>query len=93
MFLGIFKANSFKKNHTILAGQGGGPGWGKCPLLPSLFAHMATINYNHNPPIVGAERNLGIYRILGGNSQNVLCKFVRFFITLRHFYGVVIHRK
>jgi len=28
-----------------------------------------------------------------GNSQNFLGKFVRFFVTLRCFYGVVIHRK
>ncbi len=27
----------------------------------------------------------------GGNSQNFLSKFVRFFVTLRCFYGVVIH--
>jgi len=27
------------------------------------------------------------------NSQNFLGKFIRFFITLRCFYGVVIHRK
>ncbi len=31
-------------------------------------------------------------RCLGGNSQNVLHKFVRFFVTLRCFYTVVIHR-
>jgi len=31
---------------------------------------------------------------LGGDSQNFLGKFVRFFfVTLRCFYGVVIHRK
>jgi hypothetical protein len=30
---------------------------------------------------------------LGGNSQNILGKFVRFFVTLRCFYGVVIHRE
>jgi len=30
---------------------------------------------------------------LGGNSQNFLGKFVRFFITLRRFYIEVIHRK
>jgi len=29
----------------------------------------------------------------GGNSQNFLEKFVRFFVTFRCFYGVVIHRK
>jgi len=29
----------------------------------------------------------------GGNSQNFLRKFVRFFLTLRCFYRVVIHRK
>jgi len=29
----------------------------------------------------------------GGNSQNFLRKFVIFFLTLRCFYGVVIHRK
>jgi len=29
----------------------------------------------------------------GGNSQNFLPKFVRFFVTLRCFYGVVVHRK
>ncbi len=31
--------------------------------------------------------------ILGGNSQNFLQKFVRFFLTLKCFYRVVIHRK
>jgi len=30
---------------------------------------------------------------LGGNSQNFLGKFVRFFVALRCFYGVVILRK
>jgi len=30
---------------------------------------------------------------LGGNSQNFLGKFLRFFETLRCFYTVVIHRK
>jgi len=30
---------------------------------------------------------------LGGNSQNFLGKFVRCFVTLKCFYGVVIHRK
>jgi len=29
----------------------------------------------------------------GGNSQNFFCKFVRFFLTLKLFYRVVIHRK
>jgi len=29
----------------------------------------------------------------GGNSQNILGKFVRFFVTLMCFYGVVIYRK
>jgi len=29
----------------------------------------------------------------GGNSQNFLSKFVRFFVTLRCFYRVVINRK
>jgi hypothetical protein len=29
----------------------------------------------------------------GGNSQSFFGKFVRFFLTLRCFYGVVIHRK
>jgi len=28
-----------------------------------------------------------------GNSQNFLGKFVRYFVTLRCFYTVVIHRK
>jgi len=32
-------------------------------------------------------------KILGGNSQNFLGKFLRFFVTLRCFYWVVIHRK
>ncbi len=31
--------------------------------------------------------------LLGRNSQTFLGKLVRFFLTLRHFYGVVIHRK
>jgi len=31
--------------------------------------------------------------IQGGNSQNFLGKFVKFFLTLRCFYGVVIHIK
>jgi len=31
--------------------------------------------------------------VLCGNSQNFLSKFVRFFVTLRFFYGVVSHRK
>jgi len=30
---------------------------------------------------------------LGGNSQNFLRKFVRFFVSSRCFFGVVIHRK
>jgi hypothetical protein len=29
----------------------------------------------------------------GGNSQNFLWKFVRFLVTSKCFYGVVIHRK
>jgi len=29
----------------------------------------------------------------GGNSQNFLRKFVRFFLTLKYFYRVIIHRK
>jgi len=36
---------------------------------------------------------LTLQRALGGNSQNFLSKFVRFFVTLRCFYKVVIHRK
>jgi len=32
-------------------------------------------------------------KTLGRNSQNFLRKFVRFFVTLKCFYGVVIHRK
>jgi hypothetical protein len=31
--------------------------------------------------------------VLGENSQNFLRKFVRFFLTLKCFYGEVIHRK
>ncbi len=31
--------------------------------------------------------------IQGGNSQSFIGKFVRFFLILRCFYGVVIHRK
>jgi len=33
------------------------------------------------------------FKNLGGNSQNFLRKFLIFFVTLRCFYGVVIHRK
>jgi len=32
-------------------------------------------------------------KVPGGNSQNFLCKFVRFFLNLKCFYRVVIHRK
>ncbi len=32
-------------------------------------------------------------RVRGGNSQNFLHKFVRFFLTLKCFYRVDIHRK
>jgi len=32
-------------------------------------------------------------KAMGENSQNFLGKFVRFFVTLRYFYGVVIHIK
>jgi len=32
------------------------------------------------------------FNILGGNSQNFLRKFVRFFLTLKCLYGVVIHK-
>jgi len=32
-------------------------------------------------------------KVLGGNSQNFLQKFVKFFLTLRWFYKVIIHRK
>jgi len=41
------------------------------------------------------HKSVGIFAIKGqgGNSQNFLHKFVRFFLTLKCFYGVVIHRK
>jgi hypothetical protein len=32
-------------------------------------------------------------RNLGWNSQNFLPKFLRFFLTLKCYYGLVIHRK
>ncbi len=32
-------------------------------------------------------------KTMGGNSQNFLCKFVRFFLTLKCFYRVVINKK
>ncbi len=34
-----------------------------------------------------------VHYFLGGNSQNFFGKFERFFVTLRCFYGVDIHRK
>jgi len=37
------------------------------------------------------QRQKGVKQ--GGNSQNFLGKFVRFFVTLRCFYRVVIHKK
>jgi len=36
---------------------------------------------------------ISIAKNQGGNSQNLLGKFVRFFVTLRCFDGVVIFRK
>jgi len=40
-----------------------------------------------------ASWNIRGEKSLGGNSQNSLGKFVRFFVTLRDFYRVVVHRK
>jgi len=39
------------------------------------------------------SKEISRFKQLGGNSQNFLDKYVRFFVTLRCFYRVVIHRK
>jgi len=46
------------------------------------------ITYNEHMAII-----INTIGLLGGNSQNLLRKFVIFFVTLSCFYKVVIHWK
>jgi len=72
---------------------------------PSTVVFRSVLHWFHGPlvalffPVTNTRvlvnenlTNFG-YLDLGGDSQNFLRKFIIFFVTLRCFYGVGIHRK
>ncbi len=63
-------------------------------MLLDASADPNVVDLAGNSPVISTSvKYISLTGMLGGNSQNFLQKFVRFFLTFKCFYGLVIHRK